>query len=706
MINEKEMGEDLSKEQHDDLIKGEETPNSKEDSAKEEEQKVENVEEKNDTPASDSNAEVLDKVEKEDGPNNEETTIKEEEQEVENVEEKNDTPASDSNAEVLDKVEKEDGPNNEESTTKEDKNTNSVDDNEPSAEEEEEPIDYSALSKSELLELAVTLSKEDRFVKADNRLKQIAPFFNEIVSKEREAALTKFKEDGGEAGDFDFRDEDAIKFDGYYKIIKERKAKYFSNLEKEREDNYKHKLEVLEKLRLLVDGEENNTSINALKELQEEWKAIGPIPGQHVHTLWANYHAIIDRFYDHRSIYFELKELDRKKNLKAKLVICEKAEELSKLEDFREATSQLNELHEEFKHIGPVPRDEQEALWERFKSASDAVYANRKEYVEKQKEVFEGNLVKKINVVEKVKAFKGFDSDRINDWNAKTKEILAVQKEWEAIGGIPRDKAKAINKEFWGTFKGFFNDKNAFFKKLEAFRGENLEKKNQLVEKANEIKDSEDWGKAAEALKRLQRDWKEIGPVPEKHRNEVYERFRAACDHFFNKKREHDQEADKEFIGNLERKKEICSKISELSGSEEFTPEKIYDLVDQYAEIGFVPRKDIKFIKSEFDKAVQSVLKNAKGLNEDELSELKINLQLSQIKGGPDANRKLNRKENAIKRKISGLEEDVNLWQTNILFFANSKNADKLKSEFEEKIAKAKSDIVNLRKELKILNQN
>ncbi len=573
-------------------------------------------------------------------------------------------------------------------------------------EEEEEEVDYSVLNKKELLEIVAQLPNEDHHVKADNRLKAIAPFFNAIVSSEREVALNKFKEDGGDAADFDYKDEDAAKFNEYFKIIKERKSKYFVSLEKQKEDNYKHKLEVLEKLRELVDGEENNTSINALKSLQEEWKSIGSIPGQHVQTLWANYHAIIDRFYDHRSIYFELKELDRKKNLKAKVVIVEKAEELNKIEDFREATSILNELHEEFKHIGPVPRDDQEALWERFKTASDAVYANRKEFVEKQKLVFEENLVKKQVVVEKVKAFVGFDSDRINDWNAKTKEILVVQKEWEAIGGIPRDKAKAINKDFWGIFKGFFNDKNAFFKKLEAFRGENLEKKNKLVDQANEIKESEDWQKAAESLKRLQREWKEIGPVPEKHRNEVYERFRAACDHFFNKKREHDQEADKEFYANLEKKKEICAKINELAKSETFDADKVYELVDQYAELGFVPRKDIKYIKSEFDKAIQSVLKNAKGLSDEELDDLRINLQLTQIKGGPDANRKLNRKEHTIKRKISGLEEDVNLWQTNILFFANSKNADKLKSEFEEKIEKAKSDITHLKKELKILNQN
>lgn len=577
---------------------------------------------------------------------------------------------------------------------------------EDTEEEDEESVDYTSLTKSELLETAAKLANMDHFVKADNILKEIAPLFNSIISKERNEALEKFKADGGEPADFSYRDEDQQIFDGYYKIIKERKSKYFSNLEKEKEDNYKHKIEVLEKLRQFVDGEESTTSINTLKSLQEEWKSFGPIPGQHSQTLWANYHAIIDRFYDNRSIYFELKELDRKKNLKAKLALCEKAEELAKEEDFKKATSLLNELHEEFKHIGPIPRDQQEQVWERFKAASDVVYSNRKDYLEKQKGVFEENLQKKLAVIEKVSVFKGFDSERINDWNAKTKEILQVQKEWEAIGGIPRDKAKSVNKEFWGTFKGFFHDKGLFFKKLEAFRDENLKKKNELVEKADAIKDSEDWFATAEALKKLQREWKEIGPVPEKQRNEVYERFRTACDHFFNNKRGHDNEAEKEFVVNLENKKKICAELKDLAKSDKFNVEKVYDLVDQFSEIGFVPRKDIKSIKNEFDNAIKAILDSAKNLNDDEVEELKINLQLSQIKSGPDADRKLNRKENTIKRRLSVLEDNVSLWQNNLQFFANSKNADKLKLDFEQKIEKAKEDIVNLRKELKIIRQS
>ena len=529
------------------------------------------------------------------------------------------------------------------------------------AEEEIPEPDYATLSKSELLEVAANLSRLDHFVKADSTLKVIAPLFNEIITKERKEALDRFLADGGDAADFSYRDEDQVKFDGYYKIIKERKSNYFNSLEKQKEENYQKKLEVLEKLREFVDSEENTTSINILKSLQEEYKAIGPIPGQHTQTLWANYHAIIDRFYDNRSIYFELKELDRKKNLKAKLALCEKAEELAKEEDFRKATAQLNELHDEFKHIGPIPRDHQELVWERFKTASDVVYSNRKSYLEKQKVVFEENLQKKLAVIEKVKAFAGFDSDRINDWNAKTKEILEVQKEWEAIGGIPREKAKSVNKEFWGIFKGFFHDKGAFFKKLESFRDENLKKKEELVEKAHAIKDSEDWAGTAEALKKLQREWKEIGPVPEKHRNEVYERFRAACDHFFNNKRGHDNETEKEFVENLDKKKAICQSIQELAKADELNPESVYELVDQYAEIGFVPRRDIKSIKNLFDKSIKMVLEGASNLSEEDVEELKINLKLSQLKSGPDANRKLHRKENTIKRKLSELEENVNL---------------------------------------------
>ena len=337
-------------------------------------------------------------------------------------------------------------------------------------------------SKEELVKSAEKLINHENPRKADGMLRQIRHFYDEIYETERKEALEKFRNEGGTEDDFDYRGDD---LDERIRVasqaIRERKDKFTSDLEKNKEQNLAAKNEVLEKLRKLVDSEETNTSIGALKEIQNEWRAIGPVPGQYVKSLWANYSALIDRFYDQRSIYFELKELDRKKNLEAKLELCERAEKLEQYENLKDAIKELNELHEEFKHIGPVPREEQEAVWKRFKSASDRVYERRKEFVENLKEHLQENLEAKNKLGEEVQEFVTFDSDKISEWNARTKEILALQKKWETIGGLPREKAKATNKKFWSAFKKFFNNKSAFFKRLEGQRDENLKLKEKLL---------------------------------------------------------------------------------------------------------------------------------------------------------------------------------------------------------------------------------
>ena len=590
-------------------------------------------------------------------------------------------------------------------TNNSDSEEHSEDEEHEEEEHEDEHVDYSNHSKEELLKVVADLSHSDSFKKADRELREITPHFHEYVDKEREEAYQKFIADGGEADGFEYKDVQSEKFEEYSKIIRERKSNFFSNLEKQKDKNLILKNDLLEKLRELVDGEESTTSINVLKELQDQWKAIGPVPGQHNRTLWANYNALIDRFYDNRSIYFELKELDRKKNLDGKLALCEKAEELVKLNDIREATKQLNELHEEFKHIGPIPKEDQEPVWQRFKAASDAVYANRRDYVDQLKASLKDNLDKKMALVEEVKEFETFDSDRINEWNAKTKEILDVQKKWEAIGGIPRDRAKVVNKSFWGPFKHFFHNKGQFFKKLEGQREENLEKKKVLVEQAQGLKDSQDWHKTAEELKKLQQEWRNVGPVPEKVRNEIFEQFKKACDYFFDQKRAHDHEAEAEFYDNLKAKEEVCEKLNAIAASKNVDTDQVYDLLDEFADIGFVPRKDIKKIKNKFDQAVKSVIANADNLDEEEKEDLRINLQVNKLKSGPNANRKLNRKEHTIKRKISNLENDISTWKNNLQFFANSKKADALKADFEEKVEKAQEELEHLRRELQVLYQ-
>ena len=377
------------------------------------------------------------------------------------------------------------------------------------------------------------------------------------------------------------------RFDAAYKSFRERKAAFLVQEERKRDQNLKHKEELLEKLRAFVDDDETTTSIEALKAIQEEWKTIGPVPNAHAKTLWANYNALIDRFYDKRSIYFELKELDRRKNMQAKLELCKRAEALVEKESIKDAVVELNELHEEFKHLGPVPKEHQEEVWQRFKSASDKVYERRKSFLDDLKKDLRENLDKKRVIITEVEPFASFNSDRITEWNKKTKEIIKLQKTWEGIGGVPRDHAKEINKGFWTAFKGFFNNKNAFFKKLDGQRQENLTAKEELVTKALELAESDEWESTAEKLKQLQQDWKAVGPVPEKQREEIYQRFKAACDTFFNRRRDQSATQEKAYQENLKLKRDICEQIVALAKEEPEDLQPLKDLQEQYDQIGF-----------------------------------------------------------------------------------------------------------------------
>lgn len=565
-------------------------------------------------------------------------------------------------------------------------------------------VDYSNYTKAQFVSLAKELSKENNFKKVDNVLKEIKPLYDDIREKERQAALEKFTADGREAADFDYKgDELDNAFDANLKLIRDRRAQYFRQQEEQKNDNLRKKQDLIEKLRVLVDSPDNNNQFETFKELQKEWRSVGPIPGTQAKTLWANYHALVDRFYDNQSIYFELKELDRKKNLESKIELCVKAERLAEVEIIKDAIRELNELHQEFKHLGPVPAEEKEAIWQRFKAASDAVYAKRDAYLHNLQQELQQNLELKNKYGEEAQAYATFQSDRIKEWNEKTKEILELQKKWEAVGGLPRAKAKEVNKKFWSAFKSFFNNKNLFFKKLDEEREQNLQLKNDLVKQALELKESQDWDKTSNDLKALQQKWKDVGPVPEKFRERVFKEFKDACDYFFAQKRGQMGKVEQEQIDNLNLKTAICEELERHLAEGTASVELLRDLQDRYSTVGFVPRKDISTIRNRYHEAVEKFVAAIPDLTDDERSRVVLENQLSDLKKDPMADRKLYQKEQAIRKKIMKTENDISLWKNNLEFFGKSQNADKVRDEFNDKIREATEHLKELKQQLRLL---
>jgi hypothetical protein len=573
-----------------------------------------------------------------------------------------------------------------------------------SLQEVEEQVDYTQYSKAQLLDLVKELSRETDQKKLDRVLREVKPVYDELKERERTSALNRFILDGGSADDFDFRaDEQSVEFENILKQIRDKKAQLMRSQEDQKNANYQKKLELLEKLRELTDSQDASNQFNTFKEIQREWKATGAIPATHARTVWANYHALVDRFYDNQSIYFELKELDRKKNLEAKLELCVRAEKLAEVEKLKDAIKELNELHHEFKHLGPVPSEEKEAVWQRFKTASDVVYARKDEFLKTLQQELTVNFEKKNALCDEVEVFAAFQSDRIKEWNLKTKEVLDLQKKWETIGGLPRAKSKEVNRKFWSAFKTFFSNKSIFFKKLDEERNANLKKKNDLILRAIALKDSHEWDKAANELKRLQQEWKDIGPVPEKVRDKVFKEFKEACDFFFEQKRTEHGKQETEQVENLKAKEEVCAELEKHIAENTATSDILRQLEDRFNQIGFVPKKDIATIRNRYHAAVEKFTNAIQGISEDEKSQLMLESQLNDLKNDPMAGQKIYQKEQAIRKKIQKVENDIALWRNNLEFFGRSKNADKYKEEFNGKINEATDSLKQLKQQLKML---
>lgn len=571
-------------------------------------------------------------------------------------------------------------------------------------EEEHKHVDYSNFTKAQFVGVIKELAKESNFKKVDAVLKEIKPLYDEIREKERSAALQKFTEGGGTAEDFEYKgDENDIAFEANLKLIKDRKFQHVRQQEEQKTGNLQRKQELIEKLRVLVDSQDNTNQFDIFKELQKEWRSIGPVPGPQAKTLWANYHALVDRFYDNQSIYFELKELDRRKNLESKNELCARAERLANVEIIKDAIRELNELHHEFKHIGPVPLEDKETVWQRFKAASDAVYAKRDKYLQDLQQELQQNLELKIKLGDEAQAYATYQTDRIKEWNEKTKEILDLQKRWEAVGGLPRSKAKDVNKKFWSAFKSFFNNKNIFFKKLDEEREQNLQFKNDLVKKAHELKESQDWEKTSNELKNLQQKWKDVGPVPEKFREKIFKEFKDACDYFFAQRRGQQGKVEQEQIDNLNVKTAVCEELEKRAQEATATVELLRELQDKYNSIGFVPRKDINVIKNRYHDAVQKFIDSIPGLTEDDKSRVLLENQLSDLRKDPMGDRKIFQKEQVIRKKISKIENDIALWKNNLEFFGKSQNAEKVRDEFNDKIKSAGEHLQQLKQQLKLL---
>ncbi len=570
---------------------------------------------------------------------------------------------------------------------------------------EEHHEEFGSFTKEELVKFLENFNLKENLTKAQIFLSQIKASFDNQVFLEREEALQRFITEGGAEADFEFK-KDALtqRFEKVFSKIKIDITEHYNNLEKGKQRNLEIKNSLLERLRKLIAAEESSLSLEEFKNIQDEWKKTGHVPVQQSQELWNNYKALVDIFYNNRTIFFELKELDRKKNLESKKEICEKVEKLVELESVNQALKELKTLHEDFRVIGPVPKEEQDALWNRLKAASDKIYEKRKEYLSSIKEVQEQNLVAKLAIIEKAHTFSSFESGRIDDWRVKTAEMQKVQEEWNKSGGISQEKAKELSNKFWEICKVYYRRKNDFFKELDKKREENLQRKVELCEKAEALKDTVDFEKVARELKDLQARWEKIGQVPYKQKDKIFNRFKEACDHFFNRKREQVAEAEKVFFVNLEAKNTLIKEIEDfVAGTEAKTVEKLKAFQATWDAIGFVPRDNKKEITDKFNAVISKFIDASVEIGQDAKKNIRLSLEVASLKATSDGADVLKKKEQTLQKKVSGIKSEIQQYKTNIEFFGRSKGAEQMKKEIQSNIDKLEIELKELSQELKIL---
>lgn len=590
-----------------------------------------------------------------------------------------------------------------------------------------ETADYSHLNTSELLELlenSLATIKSDEasaadFKKADLQLKNIRPIFENQKNQARKTALEKYIQENESEEGFDWKENDEYTaFESLYRQIKEVKTQHFSDQEKNKERNFQVKTEILNQLRLLADSEDGSLgsvkeNLAKIRKLQQDWKDAGNVASPHNNTLWQTYHALIDRFYSNRGIYFELLDLDRKKNLNNKVELCQKVEQLAekaKSEGINvKMLQEANHIFDEYKHVGPASREANEIVWQRFKTALDSLYDLRRAQLEELKGSFEQNYEAKLKVFESLDLFTSFKSESINDWLDQTKAIDILQQQWNAIKGpMPKDKGRDLSRDFWAGVKVFYKNKGDFFRALEAKRNENLRLKTELCEKAEAILASdEDSQENTQAIIKLQEDWRKIGHVPEKFRNKIFDRFKKACDEYFNRKRNKNAEAEQAFVENLAKKEALCKEMEDAVKAKTADMDSLNAFKAAFNAIGYVPKNSMQAIQKRYIAAVNGYVGAMGKLSANEKEALSLQNEVEVMKSGDRhlAGKDLGKKENEIRSKIQHLENDLGTLKNNLEFFAKSKNADKLKQDFEQKIKRGEDEIKQLKMRLKVIRE-
>ncbi len=571
----------------------------------------------------------------------------------------------------------------------------------PQPEEVESVVsDIAQLDKEGVLARLAEKVSEEPSAELRSEVESLKVAFYKLHRADMESRRKAFFEENGEEAEYKPQtDEAEVRFKELHNIYRSKRDEATALSEKEKEENYAAKLAVIEELKQLVDSEEAlNTTFAKFHELQTRWRAIGQVAQARVADLYETYNLHVENFYDYVKINKELRDLDWKRNLEAKTLLCEQAEALNESTSIVEAFHKLQKLHEEWREIGPVALEHKESLWERFKSASTVINRRHQEHFEGIKAEQLQNFERKSVLCEEVEKMTAETPASHKAWNKASERLQAIQAEWRTIGFAPKKENNKIYDRFRAACDKFFEAKHNYYAEAKEDMSKNLEVKNSLCEHAEAIAEREDWTKATEELLALQAEWKKSGAVSRKYADAVWKRFRAACDKFFERKAQHFSTIDNEYSANLAAKQSLLQEMAQAAVK---SFDDIKEFQRRWSEIGFVPIRHKDELQKQYKAAIDKLFASVRGADrEQQMSKFKNKVSSMREAGGKG----LRNEREKLYNRVKQLEQEIQTLENNIGFFAKSKGAEAMIAAVEEKIARAKRDMADTIERVKLID--
>lgn len=552
-------------------------------------------------------------------------------------------------------------------------------------------------SKSEIVDMLALIIEQELAGDIRLQVEQLKTAFYKLHRAQVDAQLKEAAEQGVTIEIAPDADEARLK--ELLKVYRDYRDKVAAENEKVKEENYAKKLEIIESLKTLISSEETlNVTFNRFRELQARWKEIGQVPQSKTNDLWETYNLHIERFYDFVKINKELRDLDLKKNYQAKLDLCEAAEALAEQENIVEAFRKLQKYHDQWREIGPVATEQKEAIWERFKAASSIINRRHQEHFESLKQEQLANLERKTALCEAAELLIANAPTSHKEWNKAGESLMELQNQWRTIGFAPKKENTKIYDRFRSACDRFFELKHAFYADVKDDMERNLSLKEALCEAAELIQDSEEWKEATDKLLELQAEWKKIGTVSRRHAEAIWNRFRAACDRFFERKSEHFSSVEKQYEDNLSKKLAL---LEEMESAEVKSFDAIKEYQRRWSEIGYVPIKAKDEIQKRYKQAIDKMFAVVRSSGrEQSLSRFKERVNSLR----QDGERRLRSEREKLYNRVRQLEQEVATLENNIGFFTKSKGAESLIADVNEKIAKTKREIADIIEKIKMID--